>query len=528
MNELSKSFQSWVPEWLIRATLFSCLMPSMMLFFLPGINLQATAGFYGCQPNDAQFLIVLFYARFVGSYILERRFFRFFPIKTYYILFHALQMFNCILMYGITDVTWVFPLRFIQGMLFASAVNLSMSMIFSRMESSKAKVSGYSVFFGLLLVSSPFNNLIFSSFLDDINFQMLYAFAAFSFIPGLILIVFLMKNVRHERPYPLRAIDWGSFIFFSAIFVSIGYAAVFGQENYWFTSFRISMCFTIALVAFLLFKWRQKHLKRVYLHLDVFKSKRYWIGITVLFVLYIERFSIQLTQQHFTSVFGLDPEHLSYWNVVNIVGIIIGVSIAARWTLRNVPIKYIWICGFSSLLLFHSMMFYRFENYGNRQVFWIPLIAHGVGVGLLMVPTILFVISTVKEHFSISAAAFCLGIRFLGFVSSIAIINYFELGHKSEHFQVFRDHLTADNPVVRQQLALRSQVFSDRGMMANVQKASVKNLYQTVVKQTQIRSNMDYYEYMMITSGGMILFVLLAPALKNRYEKWREMKVAPV
>ncbi|MGJ1330267.1 hypothetical protein [Sphingobacterium multivorum] len=91
-------FKEWVPEWLIKLILFSSLMPSMVLFFLPGANTNVTAGFYGAQPSDIQFLIILFYAGFVGFYVLERRFFLYFPIKQYYIIFHLLQLLNCFLM----------------------------------------------------------------------------------------------------------------------------------------------------------------------------------------------------------------------------------------------------------------------------------------------------------------------------------------------------------------------------------------------------------------------------------------------
>jgi len=503
-------------------------MPSMMLFFLPGINLQATAGFYGSQPNDAQFLIVLFYAGFAGFYVLERRFFQFFQIKTYYILFHGLQLLNCMLMYWIKDIWWIYPLRVFQGMLFASAVILSISMIFSRMESSKAKIGSYSVFFGLLLVSSPFNNLVFSSFVDDINFKQLYAFAALSFLPGFFLIAFLMKHVKHQRPFPLYKLDWASFILYLTIFCCLGYMAVYGQEMYWFSSYKIIFCTFLIVISFLLFRWRQKHNKRMYIQFDIFKSKRFWMGCFVLFVMYIERFSITLTNQHFSLVYGLDPEHLSYLNVFDIIGITIGVIVASKWTLTKVPIKYIWICGFFFLFIFHWLMFNRFVGQADEDRYWAPLLAHGVGVGLIMVPTILFAISTVREQFSVSAAAICLGIRFLGYVAFILIINYFELAHRSIHFEHYRQVITADNTLVHDQIALRSNELISHGLQYNQQQTALKELYKDVYQQAQIRTAMDFYEYMMLVSACMIVTILLFPTLKFRYEKWREMKIAPV
>ncbi len=528
MSELSKSFHQWVPEWLIRLTLFSCLMPSMMLFFLPGIDARTTAGYYGCQPNDAQFLIVLFYAGFVGAYILERRFFQFFPIKTYYMLFHGLQILNCILMYWITDITWVYPLRFIQGLLFASAVNLSMSMLFSRIQSSQAKVVSYSIFFGLLLLSSPFNNLTFAWVLDGINFKTLYSLAAFSFLPGLLLIVFLMKSIRHVRPYPLYKLDWGSFVLYSTIMICLGYMATYGQERYWLSHPQIQFCTVTVALCVLLFIWRQPNLKRPYLLLGVMRSKRFWMGLTILYLMYIERFSIAFTQQHFLNVLGMDPTHIAVINLFQIGGVVFGVVLSTYWTFKNVPIKYIWIVGFAFLFLFQLGMFFRFENYGNESRFWGPLFAHGTGIGLIMAPTILFIVSTVKETFATSAAAIALATRYLGFISSTAFINYFDLGHTSKHIQVFRDHITADNPIIREQLAIRARNLSERGLMSGIDKAGIKTYYQTVIKQAQMRSAMDYYEYLMILSLAIILLILLFPSLKARYEKWRLVKVSPV
>ena len=48
MTEIIPIFKSWVPEWLIKITLFIVLLPSLVLFFLPLANVNAAAGFiYG-------------------------------------------------------------------------------------------------------------------------------------------------------------------------------------------------------------------------------------------------------------------------------------------------------------------------------------------------------------------------------------------------------------------------------------------------------------------------------------------------
>ena len=61
MDNTLPIFKRWVPEWLIKVILFSLLLPSIVLFFLPLANIYAAAGYYGSEPADIQFSVALFY-----------------------------------------------------------------------------------------------------------------------------------------------------------------------------------------------------------------------------------------------------------------------------------------------------------------------------------------------------------------------------------------------------------------------------------------------------------------------------------
>ena len=122
-------FRSWAPEWLIKIILFSMTLPGIIIFFLPLSNVNAAAGYYGCEPADIQFSVALFYAGYVGFYSLERRFFSFLAAKEYFLLFTTLQILACLICYCSREIGILLPVRFIQGMLFAGNVNLSLTLI---------------------------------------------------------------------------------------------------------------------------------------------------------------------------------------------------------------------------------------------------------------------------------------------------------------------------------------------------------------------------------------------------------------
>lgn len=520
-------FKSWVPEWLIKLILFSCLMPSMVLFFLPGANINVTAGYYGAQPSDVQFLIILFYSGFAGFYILERRFFLYFPVKQYYIIFNLLQILNCFLLYSIQDITWVYGLRFLQGMLFASAVNLSISMIFSRLKTERAKEGSYAVFFGMLLCSSPFNTFVTAEFIDSFNFDELYLYAACSFVPGLLMVMLTMKSIRHIKPYPLYALDWGSFMLYSILIISFGYLMVYGQEVYWFLDGNMIVALAFGLIVLVIFILRQYGLKRVYIDLSIFKSRNFLLGLLILYMMYIERFSLTISNQYFLQVLKLDPIHLSYIQWFNILGIILGVVVSMYWILAKRSVKWMWIGGYCALLAFHQIMFFSFESEGNDYYFWIPLVIHGLGVGLIMVPTILFVIASVRPHLAVSAAAVCLAIRYLGYTSSIGLQNFFKLFENSQHQQVFRDQLQSSNPIFQEYLRKEAANVLDHGLQYKEQSAAIKLIAERVRNQSFVRYGMDYYELMSLISICVLILILFSPSLKRMYKKLKRNIVSP-
>src|SRR3954467_14929779 len=172
---------------------------------------------------------------------------------------------------------------------------------------------------------------------------------------------------------------------------------------------------------------REKAMKRPYIDLRIFRFRNFKLGVLVLFIMYICRFASGITNNFFATVLRFDPIHVSYINLLNLGGLVMGVVIACCMTLQKKRIRYIWLPGFLLLLAFHVSMFFLLDVQADEHHYFIPLFVQGLGVGLIMVPTIVYTISSVPISLGASASAFCLAVRYLGFCVSIGIINYFEL-----------------------------------------------------------------------------------------------------
>lgn len=528
MDSAIPIFRSWAPEWLVKIILFSLLLPSIVLFFLPLANINAAAGYYGSEPADIQFAVALFYAGYVGFYSLERRFFTYLATKEYFIVFTFLQILASFICYHTREVYILFPIRFVQGMLFSSSVNLSLSLIFTRLHSERAREVSFSVFFGLLLCAMPFNNFVTADLIDSYNFNIVYMGALFSYLPCLVLLLLTMNNVRLSMRFPLYKLDWQSFSLYSIILCLIGYIMIYGQEYYWLEDIRIryGVIAIVALTALSIL--RQKVLKRPYIDLRIFGFRNFKVGLLVLFVMYICRFASGITNNFFTTVLRFDPMHVSYINLLNLAGLVTGVVIACCMILLKKRIRYIWLPGFLCLLSFHICMFFFFDVQADEYNYLIPLFIQGFGVGMIMVPTIVYTIASVPVSLGPSAASVSLAIRYLGFCVSISIINYFELFEKSRHYNAFQDHLTRIDPMVRQYLQKQSGHLAAKGMAHGQSvKASDKLLVSSINGQGQLRFAMDYYELMSWVIIGTLLLISLFPYLNRTTAYLRSRRLSP-
>lgn len=503
-------FKTWAPEWLIRAVIFMVILPSMGLFGLSTANSAAAAGYYGIEPADVQYSMVIFYAAVASFFALERRFFNFIATRQYLIVSTVIQVFTSYICYHTSNLHELFIFRFLQGMANCATTSICITLIFGRLHSERAREIGYSVFYCILLCISPFTTLVTAPVIDAFDYNVLYKAIIFLYLPGTLMMFLIMNNVRLNRRFPLYQVDWPSFVIYALALCLTGYVLVYGQQYYWLQDRRIAGSVVAIIFLLILHVIRQVSLKRPYLNLKVFSYRNYKIGALLVFALYIFRGTFSVTITYFSGVLGLDPIHIAYLLLPNIGGIILSVLVSSRLIVLKKQMRYIWMAGFTFLLIFHVWMRFLFSTQANTSEFIIPLIIQGIGAGLLMTPIIVFMVSSVPQHLGGSASATGVFFRFTGFCTSMALINYFSLSKQSEHFNRFQQSLTDLDPAVAQRLTGYRQLLISHGMPADQAARAANGLLSRYVHvQTQMRYAMDYYQFV----SWFILIVIIIIAL---------------
>lgn len=244
-------FKPWASEWLIRAVIFLNLLPSMLVFGLSTASVPAAAGYYGIEPTDVQYSMILFYASLAGFFALERRFFVFIASKEYLIIGTVIQIIASYGCYITRDLHVLLGFRFIQGMANCVTTSVCITLVFSRLRSNRSREIGYSLFYCTLLFMAAVTTLLTAPIIDAFDYNALYKWVIFMHLPGVLLLTLIMNSVRFNRKFPLYQLDWASYVIYTTALCLMGYILLYGQQYYWRSDKRI-IAATAGLIALIL------------------------------------------------------------------------------------------------------------------------------------------------------------------------------------------------------------------------------------------------------------------------------------
>ncbi|RBL90680.1 MFS transporter [Chitinophaga flava] len=509
-------FKPWVPEWLIRATIFLVLLPALGIFALYFSNNAETTGYYGIEPADVQYSVVLMYATLVTFLPLDDRLVKYLRPRQYFLAGVVLNTLTYFICANSRNLAVFMICRFIQGAVCALFCSICLNLVFSRLRSDRARVIGYTVFYGTLQVSIPVCALFCSWVVHYYEFSYLFYFLILLEIPGVILLLLITNNVRFRKKFPLYQLDWPSYILYTILMCVMGYILVYGQQLNWLSSYRIRLLAGTGLISVTVFCIRQFHLKRPLLELRLFRYAHFRNGLLLLMAYYIFKGTTGFTYAYLQSVLNVDPVHLTPLWLVNIAGITIGMLAASRFVLKGTPTKIILVTGFSLLLLFHIQLYFLFSRTASTSQFLLPLLIQGLGTGALFVPIVMFLVSSVPPTMAGGVSFIGIAGRFTGFCTGIAFTNYFQLYARSVHYNRFREQFTDVNPMREDVLTQLQRHFLTQGKdMATARQLSAGTLQKMLQEQVGLRASMDYYSLMIIGLVILILTILIAPSIRR-------------
>lgn len=516
-------FRPWVSEWLARSVIFFILMTCLFSFALYSSPVTVM-GFYGIAPTDVQYGMIVIYGSTVAFLALDFRIVKYFAPRKYLLIALAINSACALVCFHTKNWPLFIISQFTQGITCAVMSGIVLNLTFPRLQSTRARVIGYTILYGGIQISVPLYSIYNSTVLHFFDYNWL--FYGLNILLGLLTLTVLVTmngKARFFKKIPLYQVDWVGYLFYVSFLLLFGYILVYGRQLGWFDSpliVSLSLCMLLVLVLFIL---RQLKLRRPLINLHIFKAKNFVAGLLLLFVLYIFKGSNGLTYGYLEAILGNDPlSTIPIWIAV-ILGTITGMFVIARFVLSGYNLVKIIIAGFGIMGLYYIYMLLFVSVQGETNDFLLPMFIYGLATGVLFVPIVSFTVSSAPPQIAINASLVGIFARFTGFTTSLAFNNELQLYTRSAVREKVRETLVDTNPQLPEMLGDIKDTYLNAGRDLYTAKGLSDGYFNNLVKgQILARATRDYYDLMLAGVVCVIVILLLLPQVRSVVLKLRK------
>ncbi len=321
------------------------------------------------------------------------------------------------------------------------------------------------------------------------------------------LTVMFVKSPKYGDKLKANQVDWIGIFLLTAFIGSLQFVLEHGQQDDWFADSLITTLSVVSVFGFILFIWRELTYEHPIVNLGVLRDSNLRIGTIMTFILgfglYGSTFIIPIYTQ---SVLGFTATDAGLLLIPSSITTGLMMPLIGRAIQAGVPQKYMVTAGFAIFFVYSLWMYLVMTpDTGVEHFFW-PLVARGVGLGLLFVPITTLSLSTLMGKDIGDGAAFTGMTRQLGGSFGIAIITTMIARFQQQHRVDLIPNLSAMDTQVQQRVHALQQMFISKGFAAN---EALDKAYQmlelSVSKQATVLSYMDVF------IGLGVLFLLCIP-----------------
>lgn len=509
-------FRPWVSEWMARSVIFAILMTCLFSFAFYSSPVAAM-GFYGIQPADVQYAMVVVYGSTVAFLALDFRIVKYFAPRKYLIMALAINGVCSIICFHFKNWTLFVICQFVQGITCALMSGIVLQLTFPRLQTTRARVIAYTLLYGSIQISVQVYSIYASVVLYFYDFNWLfYGLNIMLIILTFIVLLTMNSKARFTKKIPLYQVDWLGYLFYVSFILIAGYSLIYGRQLGWFDSPLIVRLFFINLIILVLFVIREAKLKRPLINLQIFKVKNFVIGLLLLFTFYIFKGSTGLAYVYLEGILGNDPlSTIPIWIAV-IAGTVLSMFVTSRFVLMGYNLVRIIIAGFGFMALFYAYMILFISVQGETIDFILPMFIYGAATGVLFVPIVLFTTSAAPPRIAVNASLIGIFARFTGFTGSLVLNTELQLFFKSAVREKVRETLVEINPQLPVTLMDIQNKYMDAGSDIYTAKG-VSGAYfnRQVGQQIMARTTQYYYDLMLVGVVCVIVMLLLLPQIQQ-------------
>lgn len=521
-------FKDWAAgwEWASRIALFLLLLSALVQLGMFVLTQNYMVSYLGAQPEDIWFAVMATYAGIITILPVQFRFLRYFETRSYLlfnIMIAIVLNFVCI---QCQDIFLFLCVRFLQGIFAGNIIVCTLTLIFSRLHPERAKGVGSAVFYGTMLSNTVLIAMVSGVLVESTDWKLTYYCLIFFQVLMLVVVLLFLKRKAGFKRYPLYQIDFAGMIVFATTSLAVAYTILYGSKYYWFADSRIRFSSFVAVIGIALFAYRQHIAKRPVVHLGVFRSRNFIIGLSLLAIYYGGKDSINLIYNYAGGVLKWSTFEVIALAGCNMTGMVLFLVISIRLiVVRKVAVNAFFAPGFALLGLFNLWMSFLLTPNLSFEDLLVPVFMQGAASGLLFVPIMIFVLTSAPGNTGSSGLIIAAYTRFTATLNSFAGFYNLQLYFNQYFKEGFLGYVTSENSNTTEWLNSNKGNFASKGFSAD-QASSLANsaLSQAVNLQSQLLTNRTIFTLFAVVLIGLAFIIAVVPAIYRSYISYRKKK----
>jgi DHA2 family multidrug resistance protein len=510
-------FKNWITgwHWGVRIALFLLILSGLVQLGLFVLTQSYMVSYLGAQPEDIQFAVMSTYAGIITVIPVQFRFFRYFQTRSYLLVSMILAILLNYACLHCQDINLFLVIRFFQGMVAGNVIVFGLLLIFARLPSERVQTIAPAVFYGTLLSNTVLIGLLAGVVVQSADWKVTYDYLIVFQLLMLIVMLLILKPSSVHRRYPLYQIDWAGMAIFACSALSLAYTIIYGSKYYWFADPRIRYSAIATVVGSSLFLYRQHIVKRRVIHLSVFKSRNFVIGICLLAIYYGSKDSINLIYSYGGGLLKWSPLQVIELALCNIAGMVGLLIFAIRLMLaEKTTIKTLLVIGFTLMGAFNMWMSFLLTPDLSFIDLLFPVFVQGAASGLLFVPIMIFVLTSAPKYTGITGLIMAACTRFTATLNSFAGFYNLQLYFNQYFKEGFLGYLTSDNQNTVVRLNTYRSLYVSKGFSSE-QASGLANsaIWQNLTQQSQLLTNRAMFMVFAVLMLALAILIMMIPAI---------------
>lgn len=514
-------FKDWITgwDWGVRIALFILLMTSLVQLGMFVLTQNYLVSYLGAQPEDISFAVMCTYAGIITVIPLQFRFFRYFQTRSYLIVSLMLAvLFNSFCIYC-QDINLFLFIRFLQGIVTGNVIVITLQLIFTRLPVPRVKIIAPAIFYGAILSNTVLIGLLSGIVVESSDWKVSYHYLILCQLLTLLIVLLVLKRKSVYKPYPLYQIDWTGMPVFAFSALMLAYTIIYGSKYYWFADRRICYSTLATVIGGCMFLYRQHLLKRPVLHLKVFRSGKFLIGICLLGIYYGSKDSVNLIYNYAGGILKWSTLQVMELACCNILGMVLLLVLCIRLLLaQKVVLKVLFVIGFALMGAVNLWMSFFLTPDLSFIDLLVPVFILGIASGILFVPLMIYVLSSVPADTGISALVIAACTRFTATSNSFAGFYNLQLYFNQKFREGFLNYLNVESTNVAERLVFYKELFSSKGFAATqVLPLAHAAVWQNLNLQSQLLTNRAIFMCFGLMLMGIALLIVIVSFIRKMY-----------